>query len=69
MAGKNLEFPSPHTPMTLESEGPRMLPEVDRSCALIVSAAMQLIFAVRSPMQSVLAVAMQVRFAKLCSME
>lgn len=61
MSAKNLEFPSPHTPLTLESEGPRMLPNVEEACSHIVAAAAQLTFAVRSPMMSVLVAGMQVR--------
>ena len=61
MKAKHLEFPSLHTQLTLESEGPRMLPEVDRACSMIVSAATQLTFTARSPMLSVLTVSMQVR--------
>ena len=57
---QNLECPSPYTPMTIESEAARMLPNVDRACSRIVSAAAQLIFSARSPMLSVMTVAMQV---------
>jgi hypothetical protein len=44
----------------MESEAVRMLPNVEKSCSLIVSAATQLVFAARSPMLSVLVVGMQV---------
>ena len=57
---KSLEFPSPHTPLTMESEAARMLPDVDKACSLIISAASQLIYSVRSPMLSIVAVATQV---------
>lgn len=57
ISSKHLEFPSPYTPLTMESEGVRMLPEVDKECSLIVSAATQLVYATRSPMQSIVALA------------
>ena len=60
MKAENLEFPSIHTPVTLESEGPRMLPDVERACGFIVSAATQLTFSVRSPMLTAITVGMQV---------
>ncbi|EKM58628.1 uncharacterized protein PHACADRAFT_253095 [Phanerochaete carnosa HHB-10118-sp] len=49
LASKNTEFPSPYTSISVESEAARMQPEVDRACALIISAAYQLINSVRSP--------------------
>lgn len=55
----NMTFPSSTTPMTMESEKPRRLPLVDKSCSLIVSAAYQLVFAARSPLLSMMSVAMQ----------
>ena len=61
VASKNMEFPSAYTPLTMESEAARMLPEVEKACALIVSATAQLAFAVRSPLQSIVTVALQVR--------
>lgn len=60
MTSKNLQFPSARTPLTMESEAARMLPEVDAACALIVSATAQLAFAARSPLQSIVTVALQV---------
>ncbi|EKM60006.1 uncharacterized protein PHACADRAFT_250851 [Phanerochaete carnosa HHB-10118-sp] len=59
LMSKSMEFPSPYTPMSLESEAPRMQPEVDRACAVIVSAAYQLINSVRSPRQTIVAVGTQ----------
>ncbi|EKM53055.1 uncharacterized protein PHACADRAFT_210782 [Phanerochaete carnosa HHB-10118-sp] len=59
LASKNMEFPSPHTPISLESEAARMQPGVDRACALIISAAYQLITSVRSPILSITAVSTQ----------
>lgn len=62
LASKNAQFPSAYTPVTPKSEAPRVLPEVELAASQIISAANQLIFAVRSPYQSVIAVSMQVRF-------
>ncbi|KIP10225.1 hypothetical protein PHLGIDRAFT_266342 [Phlebiopsis gigantea 11061_1 CR5-6] len=59
MTARSLDFPSPHTTMTMESEGPRMIPEVDEACSLIVSAAMQLIYSVRSPILNITVAATQ----------
>ena len=60
LSANDSEFPSADTPMTRESEGPRMIPAVDRACTLIVSAAYQLIFTARSPMLSMISISMQV---------
>jgi len=59
LASKSMEFPSPYTPMSPESEAARTQPEVDRACAAIISAAYQLINSVRSPMLTIVAVATQ----------
>ena len=56
----DLEFPSPHTPFTIESEKARTLPDVQQASSLIVAAAMQLIQSVRSPTLSILTIGMQV---------
>ena len=61
ISSNNTNFPSPYTSFTMESEAPRMLPGVDQACALIISAAGQLISSVRSPMHSVTDTALQVR--------
>lgn len=57
----NLEFPSPHTPFTVESEAARTLPKVEKACSLIIAAATQLVQAVRSPMHGILTLSLQVR--------
>ena len=67
-AAKDLQFPSSRTPLTMESEAARMLPEVEGACALIVAATAQLAFAVRSPLQSVITVALQVCFLHIVFM-
>jgi hypothetical protein len=59
-AENNVDFPSSFTPFTLESEAACKIPEVEKACSLIVSAANQLVFTARSPMHSVVATAMQV---------
>ena len=59
-AAKGAGFPSSSTPIAAESEAIRNLPEIEQACSHIISAANQLIFAVRSPYQSVIAVSMQV---------
>ncbi|KIP10249.1 hypothetical protein PHLGIDRAFT_85462 [Phlebiopsis gigantea 11061_1 CR5-6] len=59
VTAESVEFPSAYTPLTMESEAARMLPEVEKACALIVSATSQLAFAVRSPLQSIVTVALQ----------
>ena len=53
----NLDFPSPHEPLTMESEAARMVPDVDVACQYIVAAAYQLIASVRSPMRTIQVVA------------
>ncbi|GJE88029.1 O-methyltransferase [Phanerochaete sordida] len=53
LAVKKMEFPSLHTPLTLESEAARMQPEVEKECTVIVAAAYQLIASVRSPVLSI----------------
>ena len=60
MTSQNLEFPSPYTSVSAESERPRMLPEVNKSCALAISAAYQLINDLRAPYGTIGTVAMQV---------
>ena len=45
--------------LTADSEAPRNLPEVEKACSLIVSAAGQLICTVRPPVQTVLFTAFQ----------
>ena len=60
LASNNLEFPSPYTPFTLESEAARQQPDVARASALIVSASYQLINFVRSPTLTVVTAAFQV---------
>ncbi|GJE87401.1 hypothetical protein PsYK624_034840 [Phanerochaete sordida] len=59
LSSKNMDFPSPYTPMSLESEAARMQPEVDQACAMITAAAYQLISDVRSPMLTIVTVATQ----------
>ena len=56
----NVEFPSPHTPFTVESEKARALSDVQKQSALIIAAAMQLVQSVRSPTLGLLTLAMQV---------
>ena len=46
----------------MESEAVRMIPEVEEACSTIVSAAMQLVYTVRSPMSSITSVILQVSF-------
>ena len=60
MTSNNMIFPSPHLPLTTESEMPRTLLKVERACSLIISAAEQLICSVRSPAQTVISAALQV---------
>lgn len=64
----NMEFPNIDTPMTMESEKPRRLPPVDRSCSLIVAAAHQLIFTARSPLLSTVALATQFNLSAALSL-
>lgn len=61
MTSQGLEFPSLHTPMTLQTEEARMLPEVGRACSLIVSAATQLVRTVQSPTHVLVTATLQVR--------
>jgi hypothetical protein len=56
----SVEYPSSATPFSIESEAALTIPEVEKACTLIVSAANQLVYTARSPMQSVIAAAMQV---------
>lgn len=58
---KHLKFPSPYTPVSLESEKVRALPEVEKACSLAISAATQLVFSLRSPMASVVTTGIQVK--------
>ena len=60
LSPNDIEFPSPYTPLSMQEEAARMIPDVDKACALIVSAAYQLISSVRSPMATVIAIATQV---------
>jgi hypothetical protein len=60
VAASNLEFPSPYTPFTAESEAARTLPEVERASSLLIAAATQLVQTVRSPTYGILTLAMQV---------
>ena len=61
VTSKHLEFPSAYSPVCSKSEAPRMLPDVELAVSQIVSAANQLVFTARSPYQSIIAVAWQVR--------
>ncbi|GJE87411.1 S-adenosyl-L-methionine-dependent methyltransferase [Phanerochaete sordida] len=56
---QGLTFPSPYTPVTAESERPRMLPQVNQACAQAISAAYQLINDLRVPHGTIGTVAMQ----------
>ncbi|KAI0341313.1 O-methyltransferase [Trametopsis cervina] len=56
---KGLPFPSLDEPFTLQSEGARMLPEVQQAAGILVSAAGQLIAAVRPPPLSAVIGSMQ----------
>ena len=60
LTANDLEFPSPYTPFTPESDAARAQPEVAQASALIISAAYQLINSVRSPTLTIIAVATQV---------
>ena len=60
ITSKNILFPSPHTPVTEESEAVRMIPTISQACSSIVSAANQLVSSVRSPTQSAVITSMQV---------
>lgn len=61
LTANHMEFPSPETQFTIESEASRMLPDVANACMLIVSAASQLTYWVRPPGLTVVATALQVR--------
>lgn len=63
-----MDFPSPHTPFTPESEAARMIPQVDQACSIIVSAAMQLAYSVQSPMTTISSLPFQVTHVKSGSM-
>ncbi|KIP10236.1 hypothetical protein PHLGIDRAFT_266603 [Phlebiopsis gigantea 11061_1 CR5-6] len=56
---QKIDFPSPHTPFTLESEAARMIPQVAIAFSSIVSASMQLVYSVQSPMTTMLSVPFQ----------
>ena len=60
MKANSMTFPSPHSSFTIDSEAPRKLPEVEQACALLASAAGQLVCSVRSPMHTVVSAALQV---------
>lgn len=62
LESKQMEFPSLHTPLTMESEGVRRVPEIERACSMIVAAATQLVYSARSPMASISTVVLQVIF-------
>ena len=61
ITSKGLDFPSPRMAMTIQSEEARMLPEVDKACSLIVSAATQLACTVRPPLHVLVSATLQVR--------
>lgn len=65
LLSKETTFPSPKTPFTVESEGVRQLPEVKQACSLIVSAATQLVSAVRSPGDTIMSLTLSVRIIRL----
>ena len=60
VASKGLRFPSSSTAMTMQSEEARLLPDVERRCSLIISAATQLACTVRSPMHVLVTATLQV---------
>jgi hypothetical protein len=64
----NIKLPSLDEPFTLESEAPRMQPEVSEAVSNIISAAAQLIAVVRPAPITVMTTAIQVRvvLAQLC---
>lgn len=59
LESKNMTFPSPYTRICPKSEAPRMLPEVNKACALAIAAAYQLINDLRHPTGTIATVAMQ----------
>jgi len=61
VAANSFNFPSPNAPFSLESEAPRMHPDIVSAGSLITSAAAQLITLVRPAPLTVFDVMMQVK--------
>lgn len=69
VAANSFVFPSPDSPFSFESEGPRMHPAIQTAGSLITAAAEQLITLVKPSPNIVLDTSMQVKLKVPCTMD